>query len=102
MQIIFGKDNADQLREKYTVLELETFDVQGKMLQAYCVVPAEVIAMGEITQIETATKLHHEYVVGLKKNDYELCKFLASYLVGKWGGELDSFYELTLERIKPA
>lgn len=98
MQLIFGKENADQLRERYTVLELETIEVEDKQLEVYCVVPAEKIALSEITTIEHATKLHNNYVYALKTNNRKLCEDLYVHLYGKFGGELDSFYEETIKR----
>jgi hypothetical protein len=99
MQIIFGKENAELLREKYTVLELETFNVSGKLLEAYCVVPVENLAMDDILQVDDNIKLHDQYVAALKNNDVKLCTDLSEHLIGKWGGELDSFYKLTVDRI---
>jgi hypothetical protein len=45
MEIIFSREVAEGLRERYTVLELETFDVEGKTLETFCVVPAEKLMM---------------------------------------------------------
>ncbi len=99
MQLIFGRENADVLRSRYTVLELETLTVNDKTLDVFCVVPAEKIAIGEITTIENTTKLHNDFVQAIKDQDYNLCKNLYIHLVGKFGGELDSFYEEIIKRI---
>lgn len=93
MQVIFGKENAEQLREKYTVLELETFDVEGKQLETYCVIPAEKIAFSDITQLDQHIKLHCVFVDAVKTKNHKLCEDLYEHLIGKFGGELDSFYE---------
>lgn len=99
MQLIFGKENAEVLRSRYTVLELETLTVNDKTLDVFCVVPAEKIAIGEITTIEKTTKLHNDFVQAIKDRDYNLCRGLYIHLVGKFGGELDSFYEEIIKRI---
>ncbi len=99
MQLIFGKEVADQLRDRYTVLELETFDVDGKLLEVFCVVPAEKVALTEITTIEHTTKLHNEFVEALKRKEYKLCKDLYIHLIGRFAGELDTFYDEILKRI---
>jgi hypothetical protein len=99
MQLIFGKDVAEKLQERYTVLELETLEVEGKMLEVFCVVPAEKIALTEITTIEHSTKLHNEFVNALKRKDYKICQDLSVHLIGRFGGEVDSFYEEILKRI---
>lgn len=93
MQVIFGKENADKLRDKYTVLELETFDVEGKQLQTYCVIPAEKIAFSDINMLEHYTKMHDVFVDAVKAKNYKLCEDLYEHLIGKFGGELDSFYD---------
>lgn len=99
MQLIFGKDVAEKLRERYTVLELETIDVEGKPLDVFCVVPAEKIALSELTTIEHSTKLHNDFVDALNRQDYKFCQELSIHLIGRFGGEVDSFYEEILKRI---
>ena len=93
MQVIFGKENAELLREKYTLLELETFEVEGKPLETYCLIPAEKIAFSDITLLEHHTKLHNVFVDAVKAKNYKLCEDLYEHLIGKFDGELDSFYE---------
>ena len=99
MQLIFGRSNAEQLRDRYTVLELETVNVEGKDLEVFCVIPAERIALGEISTIDHSTKLHNEFVTALKEQNHKLCRDLYVHVLGKFGGELDSFYEEIIKRI---
>lgn len=104
MQIIFKKEVADQLKDKYTVLELETFNVAmpdgtEESLEAFCVVPAEKIPLTEMAALDTHKTLHSEFVKSYNEKNYKLCNDIAEHLVGKWGGELDSFYEEILSRI---
>ena len=100
MQLIFNRTIAEQMRERYTVLELETFDVDGKDLEVFCVIPAEKIALTEITTVDHSTKMHNEFVTALKNKDYRLCRDLYVHVMGRFGGELDSFYEEILKRIE--
>jgi len=101
MQIIFGKDNAEKLKERYLVLELEEFDPlgDGRILETFCVVPAEKVAFTEVAQLEHSKKLHNDFVSALKRKDYKICRDLYVHMVGRFGGELDSFYEEILKRI---
>jgi hypothetical protein len=100
MQIIFNKQAAKELAERYTVLELETHQVEDKLLETWCVVPSEKIPLEEVVMLDHWKKLHAEFVQANKDKNSKLCKDLAVYLVGKWGGELDEFYEIVCGRFK--
>lgn len=97
MDIIFSREAADNLRERYTVLELETFDVEGQTLETFCVVPAEKIFM-EMQDLPTNVKLHEQLVQAIKDKNVKLCMDLSEVLKGRFGGELDSFYDIIQER----
>lgn len=99
MEIIFGRSNAEKLREKYTVLDLETLEIDGQPLEVFCLIPADKISLGDLPQLEQWVKLHNDFLEGYKKKEYEYCKQCAEYLMGKFGGEVDSFYTIILERI---
>ena len=98
MQIIWDQAAARKLRSSQTVLELETFAVNGESITAYCVVPAEKI-FPEIHQLETSIELHQAFVRAFNDKNYQLCHDIAPSLAGKFGGELDSFYETILSKI---
>lgn len=100
MQIIFGKQNADELRDRYTVLELEELPVEGHgILEAYCVVSIDAIGLTELPKLESLVKLHHDFLHGYKTNQYDYCLQCIEHLTGKFGGELDTFYEEIQRRI---
>lgn len=99
MNIIFGKTNADLLKEKYLVLDLETFEVDGKQLECFCLVDSEKIAPTDYALLDHYTQLHRAFVDNLKTKNYNLCRDLIPHLLGKFGGELDSFYQTINERI---
>jgi hypothetical protein len=98
MQVIFSRAAADQLRERYTVLELETFSVGEDLLEAFCVVPAEKMNLGDLPNLDSHIKMHQELIEQLKVKNYQFCIDAIEHLMGKFGGELDSFYEIILER----
>lgn len=97
MDIIFSREAADNLRERYTVLELETFEVEGQVLETFCVVPAERIYM-EMQDLSSNVKLHEQLIQAIKDKDAKLCQDLSEILKGRFGGELDSFYDIIQER----
>jgi hypothetical protein len=100
MEIIFGKENAEKLREKYTVLDLETIDVEGQPLEVFCVIPADKITLTDMPQLESWVKLHHDFINGYQSGQYSYCRDAAGYLIGKFGGEVDTFYQEILNRIE--
>jgi hypothetical protein len=98
MQIVWDKEAIKELRKKHTVLELETFPVNGEMFSAWCVVPAEKIST-ELANINAYVELHEGFIKAFKEKDAKLCNDIAEHLMGKFGGELDTFYEEILSRI---
>lgn len=98
MQVIFGRATAEQVRERYTVLELETFHANGQEIPAYCVVPADKIPLTDAQQVDELKDLHQEFVNSYNSANYEDVKTLYKQLHGRWGGELDSFYEAILDK----
>jgi hypothetical protein len=99
MEIIFGRENATKLREKYTVLDLETVDANGQPLEVFCLIPADKIGLGDLPTLAQWTKLHEDFIAGLAKNEYDYCRQCIEHLTGKFGGEVDSFYQEILRRI---
>jgi hypothetical protein len=97
MQIVWDPKVIEQLRKSQTVLELETFIVEHNSITAYCVVPAEKI-LNEMSDINRYIELHEGFVAALKEKNHKLCQDIAEHLLGRFGGELDSFYQEILSR----
>lgn len=100
MNIVFGRANADALKDRYVVLELETLETPQGNLECFCVVPGNVIPVRDLPTMEHYTQLHQTFVDNLNKKNYDMCRELAGHLYGKFGGEVDSFYQVILDRIK--
>lgn len=98
MDIIFNRKVAEDLADKYTVLELEEHLVGEEILETFCVVSADKIPLTELMMIDHWKKLHAEFVQANKDKDGRLCNDLAEYLRGKWGGDLDEFYDIVCSR----
>lgn len=99
MELIFNREHAEALREKYTVLELETVTKDGVTLDVFCVIPADKLNLGELTQLDHNIKLHNHFIEAMKDQQYHVCRDLHEHLLGKFGGEVDSFYNEILNRI---
>ena len=100
MDIIFGRENAEKLREKYTVLDLETVEKDGHSIEVFCLIPADKISIGDLPQLDQWVKLHHEFLDGYHTQQWNYCRQCIEHLMGKFGGEVDSFYSIILERIE--
>ena len=100
MNIIFGRENAEKLREKYTVLDLEKLVVEDKEVEVFCLIPGEKISIPDIPQLENWINLHNDFLNGYHKKEYNYCSQCIEHLMGKFGGEVDSFYSIILERIE--
>lgn len=99
MEIIFGRENAEKLREKYTVLDLETVEKDGVSLEVFCLIPGDKIGMADFPTLAQWIKLHENFIAGLEKKEYDYCLQCIDHLMGKFGGEVDTFYEEILRRI---
>lgn len=98
MQIIFDSEVAEQLKARHTVLTLETFPAGDTTVTAYCVVPAEKIPLTEFGLLDSHIQLHDAFVVAANEKNVQLCLDISEHLLGKFGGELDSFYQEVLKR----
>ncbi len=99
MNIILGKEAADKLKNNYTILELETFTRPDESsVTAYCVL--EQIPLHELTEFQANKKLHDNFVRELNQQNFKYCEDALEHLLGKFNGELDSFYLEIIRRIK--
>ena len=98
MDIIFSRAAAQEISEKYLVLELEPHQAGEDILETFCVVPGNKISMTELSMLDHWKKLHAEFVQANKDKNGKLCLDLAEHLRGKWGKELDEFYEIVCSR----
>jgi hypothetical protein len=99
MQIIWNEEAAKRLQSNQTVLELETFSVGDQTITAYCVVPAEQV-LPDITHLDNIKELHQAFIDAFNNKNYQLCQDLAPELIGRFGGELDTFYQEILNKLK--
>ena len=99
MHIIVGSEVAAELRKKHTVLELESFPLNGGITTAYCVVtPESVIA--DLPDLERLCGLHQAFIDSFNSGQYSTALDAVPHVRGRFAGELDSFYDAICERIK--
>ena len=93
MNIIFGIEQAEKLRERFTVLELDTFlfGTDGPKITAYCVV--EGIPMDKLPLVESWQRLHEALIKNYQQRNWAYCQTLIEQLTDAWNSEMNSFYD---------
>lgn len=99
MNIIFEKQALEEIGDRYTVLELDTIRLPNnpEPVTAYCLV--ENIPIMEISQIDMNRDLHKNLIKNYRLKNWKFCEDAIDHLMGKWGRELDSFYQELHNRI---
>ena len=100
MQIILGKDIANQVEDKYIVLELDTFKHNDDVQTAYAVLDAASIPLGEMQEIPTWVEHHNKIMENYRKQNWNFCEQMIEHCQKRWGGELTSFYTEIYSRIQ--
>ena len=105
MKVIFGKDAADSVSDRMTLLELDTFFQAGLVepITAYAVVDNQSISLQEIPTLENFKNLHNNLMLEYRQKNWNYCEQAIEHLRGRWKGELDSFYDemiLRIDRLK--
>lgn len=99
MNIIFGRDQAAALNEKYTVLELDTIRIlpSGTEVTAFCVVDS--IPITDMPKVDSMQDLHRNLLIEYRKRNWNYCEQALEHLTGFWNHELDTFYDTLKQRI---
>jgi len=114
MNIIFGDHVVNAAKEKYTILELDTFKIEGefesiigpvvartgpvRQITAYALI--ENTPLQEMSTLETFKELHSNLMQEYRSQNWKYCEDAMEHLTGKWNGELDTFYTELHERIQ--
>jgi hypothetical protein len=97
---MFEDSINDKVREKYTLLELDTFRFADSNTTsiAYCLV--ENTPITEMFTIEQFLELHKNLMKNYRLQNWKFCEDALEHLTGKWNGELDTFYNEVNRRIQ--
>ena len=103
MNIIFAQRNDISLLEsKYTILELDTlkFENSNQTQTAWCVIETDKLGLSELPTLSMYKELHNNMMHNYQQRNWKYCEDALEHLMGKWGGEVDSFYIDFTSRIK--
>ena len=100
MNIIFGSELTEQIKTRYTILELDTFNLlpSDQVKTAYCLI--QFIPIEEMIEIQSLKDLHSNLMAEYRKRNWRYCEDVIEHLTGKWGGEVDTFYSELYQRIQ--
>jgi hypothetical protein len=99
MNIIFG-DSIKEIPDSFTVLELDTFRMmsENRTATAYCVI--EKIPLADFDKLEAYKAVHSDLLKNYRRREWTYCEHAIEGLMGKWNGELNSFYSDLLLRVQ--
>ena len=99
MNILFESAITDEIRSKYIVLPLDTFYFRSadRTETAYCLIENTPIL--EMMSVDHYRNLHINLIEHYQKQNWAYCENAIEHLMGRWSGELDSFYQDLQQRI---
>lgn len=100
MQIIIEEKLVPELREKYTILELDTVMQPGMTVPLTLYALVERIDFTKISKLPQLKEQHEQMIRAYKSNDFDTAEADANVLRGAWYGELDDFYDLVISTCK--
>lgn len=101
MYIVWGEDNLEEFKGRYTALELDEFIVveTEQTIKAYCVLENKDVRLETFPDLEIWTKNHAAFREGYTKQKWGFCLEMLGHLKGKFGGDMDDYYDEMIERI---
>lgn len=99
MHIILGDQITEEIKDKYIVLELDHFQITGRdhAVSAYCLV--ENVPIAELPQADQFRDLHANLIRNYRLGHWKFCEDALEHLIGRWNGEVDSFYHDLSDRV---
>lgn len=102
MNIILSNAVDREIREKYIVLELDTFRVADMEppVKSWALVSADNLPLEQLGKIEHFTDLHDNLIRNYRLRNWKYCEDAIEHLVTFWNGDLKSFYQDLYARIQ--
>jgi len=99
MNIILGEETVQGINDRYVVLELDRLQLPNnpEPVTAYCMV--ESMPLDDIVLLERWRELHNNLIKNYRLRNWNFCEDAIEHLKGHWRGELDSFYDILLDRV---
>lgn len=93
MYIIFNRQVAEELQNRYFILELPALPAGENQLECFCLVETTKIEAKELTELDQYREQHNQLLANFNSKNLAKAQELAHNLKGRFAGELDSFYD---------
>lgn len=112
MHVIFGKEkdqldesdvDIETLKTQYSIVPLDRvrYSEQGEVIQSWCLLSGDnTSTMEEAPHLPRLIELHENMMQNYYRREWNFCEDAAENLKGRFGGELDSFYQHFLNRVR--
>ena len=97
MKIIFDEKLVEPLAQRYTVLELDTIMQPAMAYPITLHAVVDDVPLDELPDLENLRELHKQMIFHYKQGEWALVPHAVAPLMGKWNGDLDSFYQEVLD-----
>jgi len=100
MNIILENEVTKDIKEKYMLVELDTFQYEdGNVQKSYAIVSKDEITLQDFQNVEMYVELHENFIKNYRQKNWKFCEDALDHLRGKFRGEFDSFYQVMSDRI---
>ena len=98
MKIIFDQSAAEKLKDRHTLLELDTVEIQGRKKTVYCLI--DDFEFKDLSQLTILQQLHQEFQTAYKQRDFTNCQKLLNQLILLDFKDMNSYYEIMKDRVE--
>jgi len=100
MNIVLENNLTEDIKEKYMLVELDTFQYEdGNTQKSFAVVSKDEITLQDFQNVGMYVELHNNFIKNYRLKNWKFCEDALDHLTGKFRGEFDSFYQVMRDRI---
>ena len=92
MNIIFEEKLTEDIREKYILLELDTFSPEPNVFKkCWALIGKDEVNVQEVHNMDQFTDLHHNMIKNYGLKNWKFCHDALDHLIGKFRGEIERY-----------
>jgi len=100
MNILLEPQITADMRERYLLLELDSFRVapREEPIASYCLL--DRLDLGEMLVMQQYLDLHSNLMPNYRQRNWNYVEQAIDHLHGRWNHQLDSFYDTIRQRVR--